>query len=55
MKIKSELIKESQQDVDKLVELLYPKFREALMKSYLNGFFKALNLSNEDLKQYIEE
>lgn len=54
MKIKGKLITESQQDVEKLIEIIYPKIREALMESYIKGFFKALTLSNDELKNYIE-
>lgn len=53
-KIKGKLIDESQQDVDKIIEILYPKIREALMQSYTKGFMKALSLTEDKIKTYIE-
>ena len=52
-KIKGKLITEAQQDVEKTIEILYPKIREALMQSYTKGFIKALSLT-DDLKNYID-
>ena len=52
-KPKGNLINISQQDVEKTVELLYPKIREALMQSYTKGFMKALSLTEDELKNYV--
>lgn len=52
-KSKGKLIDISQQDVEKTVELLYPKIREALMQSYTKGFMKALSLTEDELKNYV--
>ena len=53
-KSKSKLITESQQDVEKIIEILYPKIREALMQSFTKGFMKALSLTDNELKNYID-
>ena len=53
-KIKGKLITVAQQDVEKTIEILYPKIREALMQSYTKGFIKALSLTDNDLKNYID-
>ena len=53
-KSKGKLIDLSQQDVEKTIEILYPKIRETLMQSYTKGFMKALSLSEDELKNYID-
>ena len=53
-KSKGKLIDESQQDVEKIIEILYPKIREVLMQSYTKGFMKALSLSEDELKNYVD-
>ena len=53
-KSKGKLITESQQDVEKIIEILYPKIREALMQSYTKGFMKALSLTDDELKTYVD-
>lgn len=53
-KSKGKLIDISQQDVEKTVEILYPKIREALMQSYTKGFMKALSLTEDELKNYVD-
>ena len=52
-KSKGKLIDISQQDVEKTIETLYPKIREALMQSYTKGFMKALSLTEDELKNYV--
>lgn len=53
-KLKGKLISEAQQDVEKTIEILYPKIREQLMQSYTKGFFKALSLTDDELKNYVD-
>lgn len=53
-KPKGNLINISQQDVEKTIEILYPKIREALMQSYTKGFIKALSLTKDELKNYVD-
>ena len=53
-KSKGKLITESQQKKKKTLEILYPKIREVLMQSYTKGFMKALSLSENELKNYID-
>ena len=55
MKVKEKLITDAHYDISQLIELIEPKIREIIMEAYSKGFIKALFLSENELKNYIEK